>query len=235
MRKLSSLLGASATRFVVRAPFSQFHFRPLLSSDVYMALGVWEPYVRVHLHLKEDTVFIDIGAHIGYYSSRASKSIGRRGLVIAVEPDERNFEILRQNMCHQGLDNYRIFNKAVSIYPFANLVKSKIPLHSHMNHGDLRGETTVECMTLDSLIPLVKNSQSDKGPQDMTVKIDVEGFEDEVVESGISLIREFRPRIVIEIYDFEKSRARRILEDIGYSYKAVARNYYVFQLNGVVD
>jgi FkbM family methyltransferase len=200
-----------------------------------MALGVWEPYVRVHLHLKEDSVFVDIGAHIGYYSSRALKSIGGRGLVIAVEPDERNFEILRQNMCHLGFNNYRIFNKAVSVYPFANLVKSKIPLHSRMNHRDLQDDTTVECMTLDSLIPLVKNSLSEKGSQDVTVKIDVEGFEDEVVESGISMIRELRPRIVIEIYDFDNSRARELLEDIGYSYQALARNYYIFQMNEQVD
>jgi hypothetical protein len=91
-------------RFVVRLPSSEFLFRPLYLPDLCMALKIWEPYVRPVLKslLVPSSVFIDIGAHIGYYTVSASKKVGLNGLVIAVEPDERNYTLLLKNCRREG-------------------------------------------------------------------------------------------------------------------------------------
>lgn len=42
-------------------------------------------------------VFVDAGAHIGYYSALAASIVGPQGLVLAFEPDPGNFGLLRRN------------------------------------------------------------------------------------------------------------------------------------------
>jgi FkbM family methyltransferase len=96
---LTRPFGRYRSRFVARLPFRRFSFRPLFLQDLYMALGMWEPYVRQVLRsvLKPGSVFVDVGAHIGYYTTLAAGIVGPDGLVLAVEPDERNIKLLRRN------------------------------------------------------------------------------------------------------------------------------------------
>jgi FkbM family methyltransferase len=228
-RKVSTKLGDSATNFVVRSPFSGFHFRPLQSSEVYMAMGIWEPYVCVCLSLGRGCVFIDVGAHIGYYSFRASRLVGAKGLVIAIEPDRRNFEVLAENMKATGFGNYMTYNKAVSTRSSTSFIESQIPLNSRICDDDTEDGNRVECLTIDSLEPMVERASLENGEPEVTVKIDVEGYEDEVVESGSSFFQRFRPRIIMEVYDFQDSMARRTLESLGYSHRALSPSYYLFE------
>ncbi|MCP5096451.1 MAG: FkbM family methyltransferase [Chloroflexi bacterium] len=43
-------------------------------------------------------VFLDIGAHVGYYSHRYAKKVGTNGRIISFEPHPRTFTILQQNV-----------------------------------------------------------------------------------------------------------------------------------------
>lgn len=51
--------------------------------------GIWEPYETQVLlsHLREGSVFLDLGANIGYYTVLASKRCGPGGRVHAFEPE----------------------------------------------------------------------------------------------------------------------------------------------------
>ncbi len=44
--------------------------------------------------------FVDIGAHIGYFTRLASKKVGTGGRVIAFEADPENFKLLEENTRH---------------------------------------------------------------------------------------------------------------------------------------
>jgi FkbM family methyltransferase len=50
------------------------------------------------------TTVVDVGAHIGVYTTLAAQRVGPAGRVIAVEPDARNVEILRQNLTANGVE-----------------------------------------------------------------------------------------------------------------------------------
>src|SRR5262249_8726257 len=67
--------------------------------------GYIEPAMtRVLLErLRPGMVFVDVGAHYGYYSLLASQAVGPAGAVLAVEPARRTFQILRRNVAR--LDN----------------------------------------------------------------------------------------------------------------------------------
>ncbi|MFT5208266.1 MAG: FkbM family methyltransferase [Candidatus Omnitrophota bacterium] len=55
-------------------------------------------------------VFWDIGANIGAYSFIASVLVGKKGLVISIEPEKKSFELLKANMGKDSLGNVCIFN-----------------------------------------------------------------------------------------------------------------------------
>jgi hypothetical protein len=62
--------------------------------------GVWEPRITgVTLAvLQEGSTFIDVGAHVGYYSLLASTQVGPAGRVIAIEPNPHTLERLWRNI-----------------------------------------------------------------------------------------------------------------------------------------
>lgn len=51
--------------------------------------------------LKSGMTFLDVGAHVGYYSRMASNLVGENGRVIAFEPHPRNHEYLTRNVGNQ--------------------------------------------------------------------------------------------------------------------------------------
>jgi hypothetical protein len=63
--------------------------------------------------LRAGMTFLDLGAHIGYFSLVAGRLVGPRGLVLAFEPDPRNFELLLANVWRNGLANVVRFPWAV--------------------------------------------------------------------------------------------------------------------------
>src|SRR5213593_2678955 len=89
-----SLLDASIPASII-ASHQGFIFRPRYLSEWFMALGKWEPYITSRIPLKKGDTFIDVGAHIGYYSRLAARVVGSSGRVFAVEPDPRNLPLLR--------------------------------------------------------------------------------------------------------------------------------------------
>ena len=66
-------------------------------------------------HLREGTVFFDIGACLGYYSLLASKLVGPAGRVYAFEPSPAVMPVLRRNL--GGKANVSIEEKAFSEAP----------------------------------------------------------------------------------------------------------------------
>ncbi len=55
---------------------------------------------------------VDVGAHIGYYTTQFAQLVGASGRVIAFEPQPRNHDILRHNV--SGKSNVTLLEKAAS-------------------------------------------------------------------------------------------------------------------------
>jgi FkbM family methyltransferase len=109
------LNGAGATRRVTARTFfdrkMQVHLPDLVGVKLYQYGFFEEGLTRAIVEaLPEDGVFIDIGAHVGYYSLLASILVGARGRVVAFEPTPRTCAELKDNTA--GLDNVTVVSKA---------------------------------------------------------------------------------------------------------------------------
>ena len=137
---------------------------------------------------------IDIGAHQGRYAIRFSQKVGATGLVVAVEPNERNQAVLAQNLELNGIRNVKSVQaacwsrrEALEFLPGITLDLSRV--------GESRGRKhdTVG-LPLDELAESLSLQRVD------VLKIDVEGAELEVLEGGKPILEKFRPRIFLEFH-----------------------------------
>lgn len=84
------------------------------TSGAKMAKGTYEAEVSdiIEQHLQDGSVFIDIGANVGYFTRMAARKVNSSGKVYAFEADYANYNALNNNTI--GLDNIVTMNLAVS-------------------------------------------------------------------------------------------------------------------------
>ncbi len=142
--------------------------------------------------LKEGSVFIDAGAHIGFYAVHASVAVGETGIVHAFEPSPSNFELLQKNCKANGCGNVRCNQTAVgSRNDTIRLFLSDCSALNRVYQSELcHASIEVPMRRLDdALEPDLHNRVS-------LVKIDTEGWETEVLR-GMPRILESSPEMIV--------------------------------------
>ena len=81
--------------------------------------GVGDPDVEFELGqlIKEDSVFVDIGAHIGNFTALALSICGEKGKVYSFEPLPilaENFSYIKNNLPHSIRSNFEFLNFGIS-------------------------------------------------------------------------------------------------------------------------
>lgn len=145
--------------------------------------------------LKPGDTFLDIGANVGMASLAGAKAVGSFGRVIAFEPNPHVTAILAESVARNCLSNITVHCAAFGRR--AGRLPLFIPANNHgeaslgTDFGNRAGETVV--------VDLV-------GPESLTgvcrcdmIKIDVEGFEVEVLDGLRDVIQRFRPFVVTEV------------------------------------
>jgi FkbM family methyltransferase len=81
-----------------------------------LTLGCYENFPRRIFRglLKPGMTVVDIGANIGLYTAIAAKAVGPAGRVIAVEPESRNAQLMRQTLALNQFKNVEVVQAAVS-------------------------------------------------------------------------------------------------------------------------
>lgn len=147
--------------------------------------------------LQTDSVVVDIGANIGYYSLMAAEKI-TAGHIYCVEPVTKNMEKLKRNIS---------LNKFTVIHPVQAVISNTsgnatIYISSDDNSGmsglkpaeNFSGfSETIKCLTLD------KATIDYNLPKIDLVKIDVEGSEINVLHGMAKTRAEQKPVILIEV------------------------------------
>lgn len=74
--------------------------RAILIAVTILRSAVWQPEVWDSLRpaLSDGAVFLDVGAHIGYFSLKSAAVVGRNGRVVAFEPNPETLQALRANI-----------------------------------------------------------------------------------------------------------------------------------------
>lgn len=148
--------------------------------------------------LKPGFTVIDIGSNIGQTALICAKSIGKTGKIIGFEPDTINFEKAQRNIKLNSFSNITIHNLALGQR------KEEVPLkiNSPQNRGGNRIDRTltdskniIQVDTLDNIVSKLNISAVD------LIKIDVEGFELEVLNGAKETIDKFKPLMFIEMND----------------------------------
>ena len=154
--------------------------------DVYSTGGVWPEmrFIRDNM-IKQGDVILECGAHHGITTVVLSNWVGDKGKVIAFEPVPNNCDIIKKNIDLNGLTNVILERKAVG----SETGQINITGNSNTMVLIYQKGIEVEITCLDEYEYL----------QPSMLKIDVEGFEAEVLK-GAKKILSRRPKIAIEIH-----------------------------------
>jgi FkbM family methyltransferase len=165
--------------------------------------------------------FIDVGAHYGVFSLAASHFGGKTARVLAVDPNQSSNRILRINLALAGFDRVKLIEAAVGAED------GTLPM---LTTGAAGGNFMVaadEARPDTAMVPqfTIPTLARDNDLVPTHLKIDVEGFEGEVLAGGRELLQRSRPALFLELHSsILRSRGRDpkdILDglfDVGYSH-----------------
>ena len=148
---------------------------------------------------------VEVGANIGGLTVPMARALAATGSrLLAVEPQLTIFQNLCANLALNGLTNVRTENCACGDVP--GFVTFAAPdIHREGNFGgivmrqDGLGDQRMRLVTLDELLP--------PGFQPGLIKLDVEGFEQKVLEGARQTIAAHRPLLYLENDQVDKSKA----------------------------
>ncbi|MCH8342453.1 MAG: FkbM family methyltransferase [Planctomycetes bacterium] len=196
--------------------------------------------------LSEGDVAVDVGASGGILSLSFSMAVGSQGRVYTFEPANRAFGLLQDLIALNEIDNIvpektAISNRTGSVNfaeykfdigdeigwrPEASAIESK-------NIDQAKALTyPVPVTTLDEYFGHHPDRQKIR-----VVKIDVEGFELEVLEGSETLIEEIRPDFCIDIHPkidgngTTEEAVRNLLSGFGYQFDQLDHVLVAFQRN----
>lgn len=168
--------------------------------DWHIYFGLLEgPKDKLYSLSNPGDVVIDVGANIGETSLGLASRVGKRGRVIAFEPDpamvakcQRNFEL---NECENLLLEPLALGDAPANHLLASVSARNpggnriLPAHS----AEVSHAVAVRAVRLDDYL-------AEKGIDRVSlIKIDVEGFEHNVLRGAKSTIEKSKPRLFVEL------------------------------------
>lgn len=176
--------------------------------------------------LKDNMVFLDIGANQGEFSMFAANKL-TKGRVLAFEPVTKTRNLLKENMRLNSFSNLEIFPFGLSDQKgsFPIYTSTASDLYHGQNEGlsslyqsDTRSEVE-EIITLEIFDAFFK-------PNELSIdfiKIDVEGAELFALKGMNSFLEKYKPEILIEINEetfiaagYETKDITAFLESLGY-------------------
>ena len=186
--------------------------------------------------------FVDIGAHVGYFSLLASFLIGENARVYAFEAAKGTFDLLKKNLKNRS--NIQVFHNALTdsemdltFYEFPVLYSEYNTLHVAQFENEKWFKkfqplkNTVKGMTLDTVFEkfTLKNA---------VIKIDTEGAEAQVIAGAKAVLAEQNPIIIMEfLIDKNKNeghyQAFRMLREAGFDAYFIEKNGDLSALNDI--
>jgi FkbM family methyltransferase len=162
---------------------------------VYLGCFEREETNLLRRELKPGMTFVDIGANCGYFSYLASQRVGSAGRVLAVEPSPRVADVVATAIRENGLKNVTLFRTALG--RAAGELTLYVPPESLANHAPTALATpgwspmTVPVRRLDDLLDEQMIDRVD------VLKVDVEGYEGEVLAGAERALRSGRIRAML--------------------------------------
>lgn len=152
-------------------------------------LGLMEfPEMAFLLHLvRENDLFVDVGANIGSYTILASAENGAR--TISIEPIPGTYLSLIDNInLNKISDKVKALNLGIASKKGQLRFTEKLDSINHVTNDSLIEGIDVEVLPLDTIL---------KNENPILIKIDVEGYESEVINGANSVLKNPELRAII--------------------------------------
>ncbi|MGI8584328.1 MAG: FkbM family methyltransferase [Chitinophagaceae bacterium] len=201
--------------------------REFLQNGLY---GSWEKEsLKIWAELsKRANYILDVGANTGVYSLIA-KSLNPSANVFAIEPVDVNFEVLKKNITKNKFDiiaeKCAMSGEEGTARMF--ILKDQLNYMSSVNdnryvkHPEITGQSEVVAIDV-SLKTYAYLQEKYKIPEIDLIKIDVEGYEIEVIKGMYDVIMRDKPNILIEVMGDENALVlNEMFHEIGYKYISI--------------
>lgn len=170
-------------------------------------LGIAENYILdiYHSkHLRIGDIVLDIGAGIGDFTVLASRRIGPSGKVIAIEPNPDDYRLLQDNIKTNRCNNVIAIKKGIS---------------DHKGEEEITFAGRTFSFQVDRLENVLKENDIEDDVN--FVKMDIEGFESEVLLSSVDILRHSQA-IAIELHQ-TKEMVDNILLREGFAFRQITK------------
>lgn len=146
--------------------------------------------------LRKDDCALDVGANIGCTALAMGQLSSK---VVAFEPAPATFSFLKRNIDASGLRNIDVINSALGstageseiTYAASNRSGAFVSNLTSVERDHVRERIVVQ--RLDDLMPALGLPRVD------FVKLDVEGFEQSVIDGAATVISRFKPVVMLEL------------------------------------
>lgn len=166
--------------------------------------------------IKPGDVCWDIGANIGFYTCLFASLTGPSGRVISFEPVSTTREYLRANIALNGFDQVTVVPKALGARPASQ------PIY----FGDAaaaEGTASLRQAVAQKITEVVEVDTLDRASAGLSVpdfiKIDVEGYQMELLTGGRAFFGKHSPMLMAELRDPDRNtmvRSEECLRGFGY-------------------
>ena len=151
--------------------------------------------------IKPGDICVDVGAYIGNYTLFMANLVGPKGNVYALSPIKKQYYHLKQ-YCLNGYENIHLHDYAVGDFTGKNIfykvdkslgvTANSALVKNEKIVGDLKEYVKEETVNVIELDKFLENKKI------KFIKIDVEGFEFNVLKGVTEIISKFRPIIIME-------------------------------------
>ena len=149
--------------------------------------------------IKKNETLVDIGANIGYVTLLLSQKCSD-GKVISIEPSKKTFETLSYNLSLNNAKNVTALNiglgekeKKEKLYQ-VNERNTGMNRISNNNDESLPSEE-IQIRSLDEILIELNTTSVN------AIKLDVEGYEFNVLKGARKTLEKLRPKLLIEVSD----------------------------------
>lgn len=155
-------------------------------------------------YLRPGMVFLDIGAHFGYFTLLGSFLVGKEGQVHSFEPSPSSYSVLAANASGKQnivVNNCAVFSKSgvLSLYDYGIRYSAFNSIYGARLPRDVLSKLTVSKFEVESLSIDEYVEKNDIAPD--FIKIDAENAEFDILVGMDKAIEAFHPIISIEVGD----------------------------------
>lgn len=169
--------------------------------------------------------WLDVGAHYGYTAMALSRLVGEEGRVFAFEPVPETAGCLAATRARNRLPQLTVLPMGLSDTPGVSVLDVAVTRGMAEHARPPAGQrAAIVTAALDGIWDAVSRGRRTIHG----VKVDVQGMEGQVLAGMRGLLREFRPRLVVEFHaGVDPAPAFHVLDGLGYGLPGVPLDGHV--------